>query len=217
MTHAASVDSERERASDGEREVMRERVRSASDMPWFPELDEPLTDGTVAVRLGAEHDIPEVLIAYQDDPELHLRMGEDRPPSGAELGRLSERAAADRDAGRAMTLTILVPGSDVCRGQIKVHQVDLANARAELGIWLSPQARGQGLARSALRLVATWLLQEGSFERVQILTEPDNDPMLRAAEAAGFQREGMLRSYLREQGARVDVAVLSLVLGDLAG
>ncbi len=186
-------------------------------MPWFPELDEPLTDGAVAVRFGAEHDIPEVLIAYQDDPELHLRMGEERPPSGAELGRASERADAERAAGRGVTLTILAPGSDVCRGQINVHQVDLANARAELGIWLAPRARGQGLARGALRLVATWLLREGGFERIQLLTEPDNDPMLRAAEAAGFQHEGLLRDYLIERGARIDVAVLSLVLGDLAG
>jgi RimJ/RimL family protein N-acetyltransferase len=186
-------------------------------MPWLPELDEPLTDGTVSVRLGAERDIPEVLIAYQDDPELHLRMGEQRPPSGAELGRMSERAGADRTEGRAMTLTILAPGSDVCRGQINVHHVDLANARIELGIWLAPQARGQGLARRALTLVATWLLREGAFERVQLLTEPDNDLMLRAAEAAGFQREGVLRGFLRERGARVDAAVLSLVHGDLAG
>ncbi len=41
--------------------------------------------------------------------------------------------------------------------------------------------------------------------------------MLRAAAAAGFQREGVLRGFLREQGARVDVAVLSLVQRDLAG
>jgi RimJ/RimL family protein N-acetyltransferase len=143
-------------------------------------------------------------------------MGEERPPSGAELGRLSERAAEDRAAGRGVTLTVLVPGSDVCQGQINVHHVDLLNARAELGIWLAPQARGRGLARGALQLAAEWLLREAAFERIQILTEPDNERMLRAAQAAGFQREGLLRGYLRERGARVDVVVLSLVLGDLA-
>ena len=57
----------------------------------------PLTDRET-VRPAAERDIPEVLIAYQDDPELHLRMGEERAPSGAELGRLAERAAATAPA-----------------------------------------------------------------------------------------------------------------------
>ena len=57
-----------------------------------------------------------------------------------------------------MTLTIVGSGSDVCVGQINVHHVDWDNARAELGIWVAPRARGKGLARTALRLVATWLL-----------------------------------------------------------
>jgi RimJ/RimL family protein N-acetyltransferase len=185
-------------------------------MPSFPELDQPLGDGPVRVRPAAERDIPEVLIAYQDDPELHLRMGEQRPPSGAELGRLAERGAADRDAGRGMTLTI-VSGSDVCQGQVNIHHVDWDNARVELGIWVAPQARGRGLARAALRLVATWLLRDLEFERVQLLTETDNDRLLQAALAAGFQREGVLRGFLLEQGARVDVVVLSLVRRDLTG
>ena len=185
-------------------------------MPSFPDL-EPLGDGLLTVRLAAERDIPEVLIAYQDDPELHLRMGQERPPSGAELGRLSERAGADREAGRGMTLTIVAVGSDVCIGQVNVHQVDWEHLRAEVGIWVAPQARGRGLAPAALRMVATWLLRECGLERVQLLTEPDNERMLRAAAAAGFQREGVLRGFLREQGARVDVAVLSLVQRDLAG
>src|SRR5438105_10086864 len=107
-------------------------------MPSFPTLVEPLTDGSVSVRFAAERDIPEVLIAYQDDPELHLRMGEERPPSGAELGRLAERATADRAGGRGVTLTISRPGSDVCGGQLNVHHADWENARVELGLWLAP-------------------------------------------------------------------------------
>jgi RimJ/RimL family protein N-acetyltransferase len=171
----------------------------------------------VSVRLAAERDIPEVLIAYQDDPELHLRIGRERPPSGAELGRLAERADADRAAGRAITLTIVEAGADVCLGQVNVHHVDWDNFRVELGLWIAPRARGRGLARTALRLVARWLIEEVGFERVQVFTEPDNRSMLRVAEAAGLKREGTLRGYTRERGTRVDVAVLSLVRRDLAG
>jgi RimJ/RimL family protein N-acetyltransferase len=186
-------------------------------MPSFPDLDQPLTGDAVAVRLAAERDIPEVLIAYQDDPELHLRLGQEGPPSGAQLGRLAERAEADRAAGHGITLTIVQPGSDVCLGQINVHHVDWDHRRAELGIWVAPAARGRGLGRSALRLVASWLLREASLERIQLRTEPGNERLLAAARAAGFQDEGVLRGYARERGARVDNAVLSLVRRDLAG
>jgi RimJ/RimL family protein N-acetyltransferase len=184
-------------------------------MPSFPQLSQPLTDGSVTVRFAAERDIPEVLIAYQDDPELHRRMVEERPPTGAELGRRAERAEADRESGSGVTLTILEPGDDTCRGQIYVHQVDWENARAELAVWVSPERRGQRLARHGLALVAQWLLRDCGLQRVQLLTEPDNESMLRAAKGAGFSHEGVLRGYILDRGERIDAAVLSMVRGDL--
>jgi [ribosomal protein S5]-alanine N-acetyltransferase len=186
-------------------------------MPAFPDLDEPLGDDRMRLRLSDESDIPEVLIAYQDDPEMYLKMGEPGPPSGAELGRMAERAAADRAAGVGIRLTIVAAGADVCLGRVNVHHVNWEHARAELGIWVAPGARGRGLARTALRLVAAWLLQDLGFHRVQLLTDPSNEPLIRAAAGAGFQREGLLRGFQRERGARVDVVVLSLVRADLTG
>jgi RimJ/RimL family protein N-acetyltransferase len=186
-------------------------------VPAIPDLDRPLSNDRVSLRMFAERDIPEVLIAYQDDPELHLRLGEERPPSGAELGRYAERSEAARIAGDNITLTIVEPGHDECRGEVRVHNFDWDHGRAELGIWVAPQLRGRGMARAALRLVASWLFEACRLERVQLLTEPDNDAMIAAARAAGFTHEGVLRSYLRERGSRVDVAVLSLLPGDGGG
>jgi RimJ/RimL family protein N-acetyltransferase len=186
-------------------------------MPSIPRLTEPLRGQRALVRDAAERDIPETLIAYQDDPGLHLRMGEDRPPSGAELGRWAESEDADRAAGVHAALTVLEPGSDVCRGQVYVHHFDWDHQRAELGMWLAPDARGRGLASETLRLVGAWLFDHCELRRLQLLTEPDNEPMLHAAAAAGFVREGVLRGYLRQRGARVDAAMLSLLPEDLRG
>jgi RimJ/RimL family protein N-acetyltransferase len=184
-------------------------------MPSFPDLAEPLCDGVAALRLASERDIPEILIAYQDDPGLHALMGEERPPSAAELGRLAERMDADRTAGRGLTLTILEPGSDACRGQLHVEQVDWGNRRAELGIWLAPQLRGRGMGRRALRLAGAWLLRGCGFERLQTLSEAGNQAMIAAARAAGFVEEGVLRGYMRRGARRIDTIILSLLLGDL--
>jgi [ribosomal protein S5]-alanine N-acetyltransferase len=186
-------------------------------MPSLPELREPLTDGTVAVRPAAERDIPEVLIAYQDDPSLHLRMGQVRPPSGAELGRRAERAEPDRVAGRRLTLTVIEPGDDTCCGQIHVRGVDWDNSRAELGIWVAPQRRGRGLGTRALALVATWLLRDAGLHRIGLVAEADNERLIRAARSAGFSHEAVLRGYTRTRNGRVDNAVLSMVGPDLRG
>ncbi|MBV9801181.1 MAG: GNAT family N-acetyltransferase [Solirubrobacterales bacterium] len=184
-------------------------------MPAIPELNAPLTDGRVSLRLSAERDIPEILIAYQDDPELHLRMGIEKPPSGAQLGRRAEEASGGRAAGTHVTFTIVEPASDVCRGQIDVHNTDWEHQRAELGIWLAPQVRGRGWAPAALTLACRWLFEACGFERLEVLTEPDNEPMIRTARRAGFVEEGILRGYLRERGKRVDTTIMSLLPGDI--
>lgn len=184
-------------------------------MPAIPELTAPLSDGAVSLRPFAERDIPEILIAYQDDPTLHTRLGQDRPPTGAQLGRAAEQAQADRLAARHLALSILESGSDVCRGQITVHHIDPAHARAEVGIWLAPQVRGRGIAVRSLGLIAPWLFDACAFDRIAVLTEPDNHAMLAAARAAGFVDEGVLRGYASMGGIRVDNAILSLLPSDL--
>jgi RimJ/RimL family protein N-acetyltransferase len=184
-------------------------------MPSFPDLVAPLRSERVALRFGSERDIPEILIAHQDDPELYLRLGLERPPSGAQLGRREEAAPAERAAGRGVRLTILEPGSDTCRGQIDVHHVEWEHQRAELGLWLAPAVRGRGLAPDALRLAAGWLFDPCGLLRLEMFTETDNAAMVAAAERAGFEREGVMRALAREQGQRVDLIVLSLLPGDL--
>lgn len=184
-------------------------------MPSFPELSEPLRGPDAQLRLAAERDIPEMLIAHQDDPDLHRRIGLPRPPSGAELGRRVEAGPAERSSGTGIWLTIVPSDDDECSGELDVHAVDWDHLRAELGIWVAPGRRGRGLAAGALELCGRWLLERCGLERVQLVTEPDNAAMRRAAARAGFTEEGILRGYMRERGRRVDVVMISLVGRDL--
>jgi len=185
-------------------------------MPAIPEPTEPLSDGHVSLRLSAERDIPEILIAHQDDPRLAASLGLEHPPSGAQLGREIEEAPASRAAGAAVSLTIVEPGADECRGQVRADRFDWEHAHADLGIWVAPDARGRGVGSHALALGAAWLIDACSLERVQLLAPPDNEPAIRAALAAGFAREGTLRSHTVRGGARIDLAVLSRVASDSA-
>ena len=158
-------------------------------MPPFPDLDRRLGDGTVELRLASEYDIPDTLVAHQDDPTLHRRLGLDRPPIGAQLGSAYERAAADRANGIALRLTIVEPGEEDCLGQVDVHGIDWERRQAEIGIWVAPSRRGLHLGRRALVLAVRWLFENTALRRLVLLTDADNEPMLRAAGAAGFVRE----------------------------
>jgi RimJ/RimL family protein N-acetyltransferase len=184
-------------------------------MPAIPPAGSALGDRLVSLRLTAERDIPEILIAYQDDRHMHERLGQARPPSGADLGRASEQAPDDRAAGVCVQLTITEPGADTCVGQVTVHEIDWDNARAELLVWVAPGARGRGYAPAALRIVAGWLFAASELARLAILVELDNTAMLKAAATAGFRDEGILRSYRATRRGRLDLAVLSLLPEDL--
>jgi len=186
-------------------------------MPSIPDLAERLGDGRVELRLAAERDIPEILIAHQDDRQLYDRLGLERPPSGAELGRAAELADAEREAGTRVELTILEPGSDDCRGRIVVHDLDWEQGQAELDVWLTPQLRGRGLGRGALKLAAQWLFVACGLRRLELLTETDNAAMMRAARAAGFVNEGVRRVYTDERGARVEEVAWALSSSAAAG
>ena len=183
-------------------------------MPPIPALQQPLSDGSVGLRFTAERDIPEILIAYQDDPELHIRLGKRRPPSGAELGQELEAAAANRAQGVRASLAVLELPGDQCRGEVTVQAIDWEQGRASLKIWVAPGARGRGLARRALTLAARWLFEACGCQQIALVTDPHNEQMLRAARAAGFVDAGPPLRRL-EQPIDTDLAVLALRPGDL--
>jgi RimJ/RimL family protein N-acetyltransferase len=126
-------------------------------MPAIPEPPSRLSDEVIELRAIAEWDIPDVLIAYQDDRSLHLALGQQRAPTGAQLGSEVERSEALRLAGERLAMTLVEPGRNDCRGRIDVFAFDWERKCAELTIWVAPDFRGRGFAAHALTLATGWL------------------------------------------------------------
>jgi RimJ/RimL family protein N-acetyltransferase len=76
--------------------------------------------------------------------------------------------------------------------------LDLYPARqaGEIGYWMAPEARRQGVAEAAVRLVVHWGFQIVGLERLEIMTYPGNAASQALAQKMGFRREGLLRGYL---------------------
>ena len=114
-------------------------------------------------------------------------------------GSLLHLVIADRASGAYLGETMLA---------LTEHSV------GEVGCCLVPGARGRGIATEALRLITDWAFATLRLGRVQVFVAPENVPALRLAESAGFQREGILRSYSEHAGERLDAVVLSRLPGD---
>jgi RimJ/RimL family protein N-acetyltransferase len=134
--------------------------------PEPPEPPERLTAPEIELRPISSWDIPEILIAHQDDRALAGELGLSRPPSGAQLGREVEDARADWAAG-TLKLTVVQPGSDDCRGRLTIDAIDPAAGTARATIWIAPHLRGRGLARAACALAGDWLARSAGIQQLQ--------------------------------------------------
>jgi RimJ/RimL family protein N-acetyltransferase len=180
-------------------------------MPLRPP-DPPLADGVVRLRPFRDVDLRLIVEACRD-PEIPRWT---RVPDGytQQDGREFLQLAAEWWAeGSAATFAVTDAATRELLGSIGLH--DISDAKAEVGYWVAPWARGRGVATGALRLVAAWGLRELGLARIELLADVGNVVSQRVAEKAGFQREGVLRSYRELKGSRPDYVVFSLLPEDL--
>jgi len=75
---------------------------------------------------------------------------------------------------------------------------------AEVGYALTTESQGRGVMVRALERLLDELFERTALERVEARCAVDNSASQRVLEKLGFHREGLLRSYFRLHGRRVD-------------
>ncbi|MBY8877990.1 GNAT family N-acetyltransferase [Actinacidiphila acidipaludis] len=109
---------------------------------------------------------------------------------------------------------VIADRQDLPLGVMSLRMRDAPEGRASLGYWLVESARGRGAVAAALRAVSTWAFEELSIARLELYVEPWNTASARSAERAGFQREGLLRSWQRIGEERRDMTMYALLATD---
>ena len=123
--------------------------------------------------------------------------------------------AAVAEGGAAYA--IADPDTDRLLGGIGINQVQPARAMGEIGYWVTPRARGRGVATAAVRALSERAFQTGTA-RLELLTHWENAPSQRVAQAAGYQREGVRRGALpNRDGGYDDLLAFARVAGDPPG
>ncbi|MDQ3765970.1 MAG: GNAT family N-acetyltransferase [Actinomycetota bacterium] len=179
---------------------------------WSLDHPEELTAGAVTLRRWRAGDATAIAAACSDkETQRWLPL----PSPYAESHALEYVAMMEEDAatGRGFALAIVDPSSDRAVGSIGCR-MSRERGVADVGYWIAPDARGKGVATTALRALSAWVFANLHPARIELVTDPENVASQRVAEKAGFVREGVLRAYHEHRGLRVDVVMFSLIPTD---
>ena len=183
-------------------------------MPSFPRFTAPLSGDSVQLRLAAERDIPEILIAHQDDPELYVRCGCSAPERG--------RAGTSDRTGRYRACARRPPvADDPGAGIRRVPRTD-RRPRGGAALWPDrPERLGRARIASGARVGSArahrpLVDRGGGAARVQLFIDPGNTPMLATAAKAGSRGRVCCAAIGANAAERRDAEAWSLVTPDLA-
>jgi RimJ/RimL family protein N-acetyltransferase len=175
---------------------------------------EGVSDGSIRLRLRADSDMASVIKACQDPAVVRWT----RVPEGYDERAAEEWLAesnSQRERGEGLHLVVADADSDAFLGSIGVHRINRVEGRCDMGYFLAPWARGRGVMTRAVRLLSAWILETLPIERIEITIEPGNTASRAVAERAGYAFEGVLRSHTVIKETRRDMAIYSLLRGEL--
>lgn len=152
--------------------------------------------------------------AGMQDPEVPrwTRIPEGNPPTA--VRSYFDWLEPRREAEDELMFAIADPATDVFLGAISLLRIEWDAGRAEIGYWMSAGARGRGLASGAVRALARYAFTAIGMRRLELRIDPRNVASVGVAVRAGFELEGVLRSFEVHRGERIDIAVYALLTPD---
>lgn len=147
-----------------------------------------------------------------DVPAAMLTYGRPWVPERLEssIARHTRRMREPPDDTRVW-FVIADPDDTAALGDVMLRDIDPHNRHGEIGIALTEAARGRRLGRDAIHVICRYAFRLRGLHRVQYQASAPNIASVRAALAAGFRREALLRQAEWVHGGFTDTVVLGLL------
>jgi RimJ/RimL family protein N-acetyltransferase len=187
---------------------------SSQQTPAFPtdgDGRQPLiAAGDVYLRPGERRDVP-VFVRWFTDARTTRTLLMTSPMGEALEERWFERMLDVHGTDRWF-FVVCRRADDRPVGSIDLHEVDLRNGSASLGIAIGdPDDTGRGYGTDALRALLGFGFGQLRLERIELEVYDFNDGARRVYERVGFVHEGTLRRALYRDGAFHDVHRMAIL------
>jgi RimJ/RimL family protein N-acetyltransferase len=177
---------------------------------------QPLVSGPTALRPWRDSDV-ELVVAAIKDPEIPRWTSVPAPYTESDARTFLSRRHDWLHTGTEASFAI-VAANDVDRrllGGISLLRFFWEDRRCEVGYWVARDARRQGHATRAVKLMCAWGFRELALERIELHAAERNPASQGVAERAGFTREAVLRSHLLGKQGWLDMVVFGLLPDEL--
>ncbi|WEX07816.1 GNAT family protein [Chelativorans sp. AA-79] len=135
--------------------------------------------------------------------------------SAASFRHRLQRSRHDYDQGTGVSFFLFEKAEGRLAGGLSLSNIRHGVAQsANIGYWMGERYAGHGLMLEALQLVIPFAFDRLRLHRLEAACIPSNARSMRLLEKAGFQREGLLRSYLRINGVWQDHHLYALIAGE---
>jgi [ribosomal protein S5]-alanine N-acetyltransferase len=179
--------------------------------PGLPSVpDGPVAYGPVVLRELTDLDVP-IVQELSADPYIPLIGSIPANASQQEATDWIGRQRVHQTDGTRLSFAIAEAETGRAVGTIGLGLASLASGRATAGYSVAPSARGRGVATAALTALTGFAWTIPDLYRIELHIEPWNTGSIRAAERAGYEREGLLRSHQEIGGQRRDMLLYAII------
>lgn len=125
------------------------------------------------------------------------------------------RYREDFAAGTAIAYLIFENATGRLVGGITMGNIRYGVSQsAQIGYWTGERHAGRGYMQDAVRTLVAHAFGTMRLHRIEAACIPGNVRSIRVLEKAGFEREGLLRSYLRINGTWQDHYIYARIAGE---
>ena len=180
-------------------------------MIWWPNEIPTLQYGRVTLRRPVQGDVEPIFEACQD-PLIPRYTTVPSDYTILHAQNFVDRTQESLELERELPFVISFDASDGMRfaGVVSLHTINTHNHCAEIGYWMHPSMRGQGIATTAAKMITNLGITSIGFRRIEGVVDTDNIASQTLLIKAGFEREGVLKKKVtREDGSQIDMVVLA--------
>jgi len=166
-----------------------------------------LCDGVYRLRAPEPDDL-DVLFNMENDSSIWMASGNAVPYSRYQIKKYIQQSQHDFYTDRQIRFMIVRESDSAVLGSVDLTDIDPYNGRAEIGIALLSEYRGQGVASASIKIICVYAQKILRLRQLFCLVPLDNEQSIKLFASNGFNESGRLKEWLVNGESYCDVLVM---------